>query len=102
VGTVTTLAADTDLRARLTFTTFFLGESVRGEQLDPHLIEAMRLSLNYGGRPVVPANPWLCLNSVTRLVEHYPAVPSPDDPGFTDLVRLIVSRATVLSQQAAP
>lgn len=102
LGTITQVTAGPDQDARVTFTTFFLGEDVHGGQLDPHLMEALRLSANYAGRPAVPANPWLCLNSLLRLVEHYPALPSPGDPGFTDLVRLIVARATTLSEPTAP
>jgi hypothetical protein len=65
-------------------------------------MEALRLSANKAGWPAVPAEPWACLNSLARFVEHYPAVPSPDDLGFTDLVRLIVARATALSERTAP
>jgi len=59
-------------------------------------MEALRLSANKAGRPVVPAEPWFVLNSLARFVEHYPAVSSPD-LGFT-LVRLIVARATTLAR----
>ena len=101
VGAITEVTAGADRGTHVTLTTFFLGEDVHGVQLNPHIMEALRVSANQQGRPVVPDEPWSCLGTIARLIEHYPAIPSSEEPAFTDLVRLISSRATALAERTA-
>lgn len=79
VSTITDVAHD-DASVHVTFDTFFQGLDVRGVQLDPFIMEALRLSANQHGRPVAPDSPWASLGTLAQLIERYPRVPDSTAP----------------------
>lgn len=77
----------------VTFTPFLHALDIAGRYLCPSLMEALRLSANQWGRPVI-APAWPALGVLARLIGHHPDTPDPDTPEHGELVTLLSHRAT--------